>query len=699
MVMSRSAPLSLSDKSAIFEDTNPNMTHKLKVRFLTVIWGTRYIEEFARVSLPSYLAAGNLPFMAAETGLEIVVMTSMESRDRFEERGYLDKLKALCPVRYILIDDLITNGNYGVTLTLAYARGIRDSGPEQTNTHFVFMNSDFVLADGSLKTLVAKLREGHHVIMAPSLRACSEVVVPALIDAVDQVDHTLTMSPRPMVQLAFDNLHPTVIGKTVTQDFVTCTTHNQIYWQVDKSTLLGRCHLIFMLAIKPEVPMGIVNSYCDYGFVAELVPSGDFSIIDDSDGFFMLEIQSAEQEKGYLRCGHTPPPEKIADELSAWTTREHRRFAEVDVVFRSGDLPAGLPQVRTEAARFISDLHQRMTPPRDHVDHFYWASGIQAWSSMKFPRGTPVFPPEIVGEDGLLARRNPGARVGANYLKGRMFELKRLLVQSFIDFMGFVRRRAGVIPDVPIWHYLWLDSRLILNWANSIEGRVGQKNALVCDDTSPLLLSLRKHMPIELYIGLQDLVPGTAKQLPGDIVLHDAGGRADGVLVNQKLDNIFVHIRRTEMLNLRKILEWAENCIKPDGTIAVYVESRSREEEERNFSLDLAQSVQDLLPANWLGFELKASFAGGRAKRRLRSRERFLFRFLWPSSPGRLPVSIFAAALWSVIAGLTALNNFRLRNRSSQCPDYCSSALFCLNNSREGIAAAASPPEVRRTTT
>src|ERR1700730_20033 len=183
------------------------MSDKLKVRFLTVIWGTRYIEEFARVSLPSYLAAGNLPFMAAETDLEIVVMTSTESRDKFEEGDYLDKLKALCPVRYILIDDLITNGNYGVTLTLAYARGIRDVGPEQTNTYFVFMNSDFVLADGSLRTLVTKLREGHHAVMAPSLRACSEAVVPALIDAVDQADRTLTIAPRPIVQLVFDNLH------------------------------------------------------------------------------------------------------------------------------------------------------------------------------------------------------------------------------------------------------------------------------------------------------------------------------------------------------------------------------------------------------------------------------------------------------------------------------------------------------------
>ena len=658
------------------------MSDRLKVRFLTVIWGTRYIEEFARVSLPSYLAAGNLPFMAAETDLEIVVMTSKESRDKFEERDYLDKLKAICPVRYILIDDLITTGNYGVTLTLAYARGIRDSGSEQTNTHFVFMNSDFVLADGSLKTLVAKLREGHHAIMAPSLRACSEAVVPELIDAVDQANGTLTMSPWPMVQLAFDNLHPTVIGKTVTQDFVTCATHNQIYWQVDKTTLLGRYHLIFMLAIKPEVPMGIVNSYCDYGFIPELVPSGDFSIIDDSDGFFMLELQPAEQEKGYLRYGRAPSLEKIARELSPWTTLEHRRFAEVDVVFRSGELPAELPKIRAEAASFMSELNRCMKPPRDHTDHFYWVSGVQAWGSVKFPRGAPVLPPEMVGEDGLPPRRNPSARMGAI-----VFTIKRLLLQSFIDFMGVVRRQVGVVPDVPIWHYLWLDSRLILNWIKSAPAVADQKSALVCDDSSPLLLSLRKHMPIEFYIGLRDILSDSARRSSADAGSDVAGGSGDGVLVDQKLDNIFVHIHRMQMLNLREILEWAEASIKPEGTIVVFVESRSREEEEGNFSLELAQSIQDFVPANWPGFELKASFAGGTAKRRLRSRERLLFRFLWPSSPGRLPISVAAAGLWSGIAALTAVNNFRLRNRSSPCPDFCSSALLCLTNCASGITA------------
>ncbi len=74
------------------------------------------------------------------------------------------------------------------------------------------------------------------------------------------------------------------------------------------------------------------------------------------------------------------------------------------------------------------------------------------------------------------------------------------------------------------------------------------------------------------------------------------------------------NVRRTELPNLREALEWAEKCIKPDGTIAVYLENRSAEDYEGNFSIELAQSVQNLLPVNWLGLRLNASFAGGQGQ-------------------------------------------------------------------------------------
>ena len=49
----------------------------------------------------------------------------------------------------------------------------------------------------------------------------------------------LAMPPREMVQLALSNLHPTVIGKTVTQEFITSATHNQIYWHAAEYLAAG----------------------------------------------------------------------------------------------------------------------------------------------------------------------------------------------------------------------------------------------------------------------------------------------------------------------------------------------------------------------------------------------------------------------------------------------------------------------------
>ena len=413
------------------------MSDRLKVKFLTVIWGARYIEEFARVSLPSYLAEGNLPFLARETDLEILIMTSKDSRPTFDGEPIIDRLKAICRVRFILIDDLIASGNYGVILTLAYARGILDSGAEQINTNFIFMNSDFVLADGSLKTVVRQLKGGQRCIMAPSLRAVAETAFPALLDAVDPTSGILTMAPREMVKLAFDNLHPTVIGKTVTQEFITCDTHNQIYWQVDESTLLGRYHLIFMLAIKPEVAMDTVNSYCDYGFVPELVPSGQFEILDNSDEFFMLELQAERQEQEFLRCG-TAMPREIANELSIWTTREHRRFAKTDVVFHAGELPSRLAQVRHEVAAFMAELGDQMSPPVTHADHFYWVSGVRAWVSLKY--GVPLTSIALPLNRSRQKRSRGVALIGG--LRAGL--------------LGRLRRLRAMLPNPPIWSYLWL---------------------------------------------------------------------------------------------------------------------------------------------------------------------------------------------------------------------------------------------------
>ncbi len=556
----------------------------------------------------------------------------------FDREPIFRRLKALCPVRFIIIDDLITTGVYGVTLTLAYARGIRDSGPLQTSTHFVFMNSDFVLADGSLRTLVGKLREGHRCVMAPSLRACSEAVLPVLLAAAEKAGGTLAMAPRDMVKLAFDNLHPTVIGKTITQEFVTCATHNQIYWQVDKNTLLGRYHLMFMLAIRPEVPMQGVNSYCDYGFVPELVPSDRITVLDDSDQFFMLELQAEAQENFMLRCG-TSSPRQIANGLSRWTTREHRRFAEKDIVIHADDLPAALADIRAEAAAFMAAVRRNMRRrPWTHIAHFYWVSGVQAWAVRKYGEdGSPhEFPPELAHQ------------------KSRIY----------VALLGRVRRLAGALPNVPIWNYLWLDSRLVLNWVAAARSHPPSRKLLICDAASPLPRALSTLVPLDVWIDRPLSAVGEAAQ------------RQRAANAEQLYDNILIHVYRANVRSTREKLNAAMRLARPDGTISIYIEHRHGELDGSNFSLELAQYVNEVLAFNWIGSRVVARFVGGRVRRKLRRIEIRMVQYLMPSSVLQAPLTLAAVLLWPVVAALTAANNWRLRSPSKSCPEYCSSALL-----------------------
>ncbi len=638
----------------IANEKRRRMTGKAKVKFIAAIWGERYIEEFAHCSLPSYLSRGNLPSLAQDFDLEILIMTTAESRLSFEREAAFGVLKSICPIRFIYIDDLITTGIYGVTLTLAYARAVMDSGAAQVDTCFIFMNSDFVLADGALKALAERLRRGERCVMAPSLRARAETVLPTLLQEVDTQRHTLTMRPREMVRLAFANLHPTVIAKTISQTFIRSSTYNQIYWQVNDSTLLGRYHLIFMLAIRPEVPMPPVSSYCDYGFVPELVPSGSFSVLADSDEFFMLELQPTDQEKHFLRCGR-PSVGDIAAELSRWTTREHRRFAEIDVLFHAKALPDDIDRHRAEAGRFVEALGREMSAiPMDHARHHYWVLGVQTWSMLRASHSAngkqTDLPPELA-LPGSTSDEMPEERVTDRQVS----ILKLIAGNPYLALMRTVRQQTGRMPNVAIWHHLWLDSRLVWSWARSTAS--GQ-SLLIYPDTSQLPTPLSAELPLET-LSFRELLDSRRKP-------------------NAAYDRILIHVWRKDIRQTAELVEAAAELLRPSGTLSLFFEHMNSELDPSNFSHEMAQYIEQILPSHWIRYTISAAFSGGRVKRRLRLLDRAIKQNLLPGRILDVPACALAVVGWPIVAALTAVNNIRLRNSSDECLEYCSSALVSL---------------------
>lgn len=425
-----------------------------KVKFLTVVWGETYIERFCALSLPSFLAPGNLPALARATELEVVIMTRRNDFEYFEKNISFKRLKAICPIRFVEIDDLITTAVYGVTLTLAYARPIIACGSEMLHTHFVFMNADFVLADGSLQSLCKHIMDGRSIVLGPSYRAIAEEIEPKLESAVEAASGILSIPPRQLVELSLKHPHRTTVAKTNNQNFFHSSHPNQFFWQVDEHTTLGRYFLIFMLCIKPERVIETINCFCDYSFIPEFCPSGNETVMGDSDDFFMLELQNRGQETHMLRHGHQSYSQ-IARSLQEWTTAEHRRAASYDIIFHSNNIPPEIEAAKIKANSFIGSIKQKLGPPKPHVNHRYWVSGVDAWKHYREMEGLSATSTEL-----------------APCTEDIFFKLRRMrhrLARLVKPYLHTVRRFIECDQSSnSVFSPYWRNSRLLRNVTDSI---------------------------------------------------------------------------------------------------------------------------------------------------------------------------------------------------------------------------------------
>src|SRR5215510_16123616 len=98
-------------------------------RIITYAWGEKYIGELLSMTLPALLAPGNLPYVASVVPCELVILTQEASLARFLADPTVGKIKELCQVRLVELDDFIPSPDkYGIALTHVLHRGFSDLG-------------------------------------------------------------------------------------------------------------------------------------------------------------------------------------------------------------------------------------------------------------------------------------------------------------------------------------------------------------------------------------------------------------------------------------------------------------------------------------------------------------------------------------------------------------------------------------------
>lgn len=419
-------------------------THKYNIHILIPVWGEHYLSAFMNASMATLLAPQNIPFLAKECNVTTVFLTKNDSIQYIQQHDIFSKLSDICKVEYDTIDDIIADTkNYAIPLTLAYVRGVTRTGHDMTKTYFIFFTADFILSNGSMAHVLQLIKQKNDIIFATSFRARYDAIYPKIHELIDS-NHGI-ISPRALAKISLAYKHHTVTSRIVNQSDYTNIHWNQIYWQVDSQTILARYFLTTIFCFRPTVFNESIDSFFDYNIIASFCPTGKATAIEDSDDFFLLEMQNFQQELYLLKMGK-PDSRSVADSVSAWTTAWHRSLSRYETVIHGGDLPDNLEEERCRFHNFMGDMEKRLTPhPICPQTHHHWVGALRYWtkSKMRYDR-------EHQGPLPCTGMTMPLARLDASMEKKTQGRLAQIIAYFL-----------GVPPKAYPWHPLWENYRAI----------------------------------------------------------------------------------------------------------------------------------------------------------------------------------------------------------------------------------------------
>ena len=433
------------------------------VVFLIPVWGEQYVAQFLDSSLRTLLAPGNIPAVAEECDCTLRILTTPGQEAHVHAHPMFQLLARVCAVEFTAIDDLIRPGVHSLTLTQAYLRGMRASGAAMTQTYFVFLVADYVMADGSLRHLLRHIRAGVSGVTTGNFQIVKEDAEPAIRALVREPSAPLSVPPRALLRIALEHLHPVVLRSmpAAAEHTMLC---NRLFWRAGAGTLVARFYLRHMLCIRPETDRFDIGSSSDYSFIPEMCPSGRVVAIADSDDYCVIEMQPRAHEREFVVPGRLTA-RRLAGYLSDWATADHRRNAETPVVFHTDDIPREAAAVIAESEAYIrrvEDSLPAVTQP--HRGHPYWHAALGAAAAS-------------AARDRRFGLRAPFTRFHPDDLSASGERSLVRMARARRIYETLVRQGLFQFP----WHPYWLDTR---NEARAVLSAVGESAGLVVADTA-----------------------------------------------------------------------------------------------------------------------------------------------------------------------------------------------------------------------
>jgi len=549
------------------------------VTVLMPVWGYRFVSQFLEFCLPTLLAAGNVPAVAAMLPTRFVLLTSESDELLIRANPTWRRLEQTCTAEIGRIDDLITDGNHSATITLAFARAVRQTGEEMLDTAFIFLVSDYLVADGSLRTVVERVRDGASGVVAGNFQIIAEDAIPLLRRRIDPASTAVALPPRELIGWSLAHLHPATVANMVNFGLSHNAHTNRMFWRVDENTLIGRFYLMHMIGIRPEVTDFVVGASCDYSFIPEMCPSGNVVALTDSDDYLVVEMQPRNHESKFLLPGPIEA-KPLADSLSEWTTAQHRGNVANTLVYHAGELPPNLAETTAQADAFVAEVRGLLSPePHPFRHHHYWIGSLAS------NRAQTRRPLSREDWEFLLGEKAPRGSLAAT--------LWRLRTKLF-----------GSAPDVTRLHPRWPDYGLPLSALKKIIAQNGRM-LLVAQQPATFARWLMRSAG-EIYT----LDSARLLELPLDEERPLAGSFNACLMI----------LSEGTLRSADEFIARAAPLLAPDGQIMILVANERGFAHASTFGRDFAQQSARLLdtsawitdihyvPASWLRWAIFRAF-------------------------------------------------------------------------------------------
>jgi hypothetical protein len=318
----------------------------MKILVSTAIWGEQYASLFARYSVASLLARGNLPRLAQNASITFQIITTKLDRDRLLKEPIIIELGRHCAVEWEIMQDFgigkptVGGGKY-LLLSALQNIGIARAAIDQDA--IVFNYADFIWSDGSLPEAVDLLSHEDKLVDVV-LGFCLPVDRDAAIPELDKFRKKRTagvieLTPRDGARIAIGNIHREAkIRFWDGPDFTVFPTY--LIWPVDGCGILIRAYHQSILALRvrqedPEFARGIRQGTLDGSFTAQLAEDETkaFAFATDGDKVVVFSLYHTRLDSR-LPFGRTRE-DSLAGLLKYHVTPGQRRFADHAIWLRT----------------------------------------------------------------------------------------------------------------------------------------------------------------------------------------------------------------------------------------------------------------------------------------------------------------------------------------------------------------------------